>query len=121
MCFLYECVCLSAKVAHFKKTRMSLKKKLIYKRKLWPCVCISTLLTSGLAIICLLRRQTANRTWWEETKRKVDANSVDESGDVVFGGGMQGSDMDVREWCGREIFQHTFSSLPLIGVPPRWE
>lgn len=55
-----------------------------------------------------VKEQTANRTWWEETRRKVDANSVDESGDVVFGGGMQGSDMDVREWCGGEIFQHVF-------------
>lgn len=51
----------------------------------------------------------------------MEANGVDEPGDVVFGGGMQVSDMDVREWCGRDIFQHTLSSLPLIGVPPRWE
>lgn len=49
------------------------------------------------------------------------ANSMDEPGDVVLGG-MRGSDMEVREWCGRDIFQHTYpSSLPLIGVPPRWE
>lgn len=68
-----------------------------------------------------VKEQTADRTCWEETKREVEANGVDEPGDVVFGGGMQVSDMDVREWCGRDIFQHTLSSLPLIGVPPRWE
>lgn len=68
-----------------------------------------------------VKEQTADRTCWEETKREVEANGIDEPGDVVFGGGMQVSDMDVREWCGRDIFQHTLSSLPLIGVPPRWE
>lgn len=54
----------------------------------------------------------------------VGADSVDEPGDVALegrGGVEKGSDMDVREWCGRDIFQHTSSFLPLIGVPPRWE
>lgn len=39
---------------------------------------------------------------------------------VLGGGGGGGNDRDVREWFGRDIFQHTLSSLPLIGVPPRW-
>ena len=73
-----------------------------------------------------VREQTADRTCWEETKGEVEeggvgADSADEPGDVAFGGVMQGSDVEVREWCGCDIFQHTSSSLPLIGVPPRWE
>lgn len=75
-----------------------------------------------------VKEQTADKTCCEEMKGEVEeggvgADSVDEPGDVAFeGGGVQGSDMgDVREWCGRDIFRHTLSSLPLIGVPPRWE
>ncbi len=74
-----------------------------------------------------VKEQTADRTCCREMNgevkgRWVGANSVDEPGDIAFGGrGMQGSDMDVRKWCGCDTFQHTLSSLPLIGVPPRWE
>lgn len=77
-------------------------------------------------IICLLgsRQQTGQvgrRRRGEVEEGRVGADSADEPGDVAFGGVMQGSDVEVREWCGCDIFQHTSSSLPLIGVPPRWE
>lgn len=71
-----------------------------------------------------VREQTADRTD-EEGKWKERGLALTAWMNLVMWrsreGGMQGSDVDVREWCGRDIFQHTSSSLPLIGVPPRWE
>lgn len=73
-----------------------------------------------------VKEQTADRTRWEETKGEVEEGGLALTvwmNPVMWrlGGEMQGSDTDVRKWCGRDIFQHTLSSLPLIGVPPRWE
>lgn len=37
-----------------------------------------------------VKEETADRTCWEKTKREVEADSVDEPGDAVFGGGNGG-------------------------------